>query len=530
MPREAIGIDLGSSSIKVVRCRSGIKGVEITGAFELPLPVEPGSSPPAGQADIDPLQQVLHGRGGLRTAPTSLHGDIVVAIPGHQALTRILTLPAADSEKFEKMVQYEVEGHIPFPLEDVIVAHHLLSSSNLPDRQAGGQVLVLAAAAPRALVRQQLERLGKAGLEPKAVELEPLALYNAFCYLKKDPDGVHLVMDLGASKTTLCLIQDGKLLGVRTIFSGGHALTRAIREKFGMSDEEAERAKRQGGLEGDKEQAHLLFSVLDALTEEIKRTIHLFTAGGKETVRSLHLCGGGARLRGLSAYLARQLDLEPATLGISLHGSGAVPQGEIYVQGLGLAVKGLLRGQGSQLNFRKGEFAYAKEAAEVRGRLRFLGIAAAVVLVLALADGYLRYASRESRYQELKTQVRSTFQTAFPQVKTVVDEVQQAKAAVAGLNKKAAFFGSRDLTVLGVLAEISQRVPKETRLDVQNFSVEGDKVQIEAETQSFDAVDRIKADLGRFPKFKEVSVSDAKVSADQTKVRFRIAITLMEKL
>jgi len=43
-------------------------------------------------------------------------------------------------------------------------------------------------------------------------------------------------------------------------------------------------------------------------------------------------------------------------------------------------------------------------------------------------------------------------------------------------------------------------------------------------------VDKIKADLVRFPKFKEVSVGDAKVSADQTKVRFRISITLTDKL
>lgn len=518
MPREATGIDLGSSSIKLVHCRSGIKGIEITRVFEFPLPIESSSS-------VEALQQPssLFSRSLSTGLQRDVRGDVTVAIPGHQVLTRILTLPATDSEKLEQMIRYEVEGHIPLPLEEVIVAHHLLSATN-------GRVQVLAAAAPKTLMRQQLEWLGKMGLEPKAVELEALALYNAFCYLEKEREGIHVVMDLGASKTTLCLIEDGKLLGVRTILSGSRDLTLALMGKFGLSLEEAERAKQRGGLERDKDQAHLMFSVLDALVSEVKRTIHLYTAGRKQAIRSLHLCGGGARLKGLPAYFTRQLGLEPTLLVVPSQGFGTVAQGEIYAQGLGLAVKGLLRGQGSHLNFRSGEFAYAKEAAEIRGRWRFLAVAAAVVLLLAVMNGYFHYASKESRYQGLKAQVRAAFQDAFPQVKNVVNEIQQAKAAVAEFNKKAAFFGSGDLTALGILAEISQRVPKETRLDVQDFSVEGDKVRIEAETNSFDAVDKIKADLERFPKFKEVSVGDAKVSADQTKVRFRIAITLTEKL
>jgi general secretion pathway protein L len=518
MPKEAIGIDLGSSSIKLVHCRSGIKGIEITQVFELPFPIEPSSS-------VEALQQPssLFSRSLSTGLQRDMRGDATVAIPGQHAFTRILTVPAADSEKLEQMIRYEVEGHIPFPLEEVVVAHHPLSTAN-------GGVQVLAAAVPRALMRQQLEWLGKIGLEPKAVELEALALYNAFCYLEKEREGIQVVMDLGASKTTLCLIEDGKLLGIRTILSGGRDLTQALKEKLDLSFEEAERAKQRGGLESDEDQTHLLFSVLDNLVSEVKRTIHLYTAGRKQAIRSLHLCGGGARLRGLQAYLTRQLGLEPTLLVVPSPESGTATQGEIYVQGLGLAVKGLLRGQGSHLNFRSGEFAYAKEEAEIRGRWRFLAVAAAVVLLLVIVNGYFRYASKESRYQGLKSQVRAAFQDAFPQVKNIVDEVQQAKAAVAELNKKGAFFGSGDLTALGILAEISQQVPKETRLDVQDFSVEGDKVRIEAETNSFDAVDKIKADLERFPKFKEVNVGDAKVSADQTKVRFRISITLTEKL
>jgi general secretion pathway protein L len=471
-----------------------------------------------------------------------------------------LTLPTADSEKLDRIIQYEMESLIPLPLEEMAVAHHLLSAANgkgggrppdLPGRQAGGQVEVLAAGVPKSLIRQQLEWLIRMGLEPKAVELEELALYNAFCYLEKEPEGVHVVMDLGASKTTLCLVEDKKILGVRTILTGGRDLTKAISEKLGVSFDEAERTKKQGGLDGNGGHAHILTPVLDRLANEVKRTIHLYTAGTKrlpppagpaspaggrtgagqaETIRALHLCGGGARLKGLPDYFSRHFGLEPALLAVPSAASGTADKGEIYIQGLGLAVKGLLRGQGSNLNFRSGEFAYAREDAEVRSRWRFLAIAAGIVLALAVVNGYFRYASKESRYQDLKSQLRTAFQAVFPQVKNVVDEVQQAKAAVAELKKKAAFFGGGDLTALGVLAEISQQVSKDIKFDVQDFSVDGDKVRMEAETNSFDAVDRIKGDLVRFPKFKEVSVGDAKVSADQTKVRFRISITLTEKL
>ena len=106
MPREVTGIDLGSSSIKLVHCRSGIKGIEVVQALEFPLPAE--------QTGAEPLQpSALFSRSLSPDLQRDVHGDVAVAVAGQRVLTRILTLPSADSEKLEQIIRYEMEGLIP---------------------------------------------------------------------------------------------------------------------------------------------------------------------------------------------------------------------------------------------------------------------------------------------------------------------------------------------------------------------------------------------------------------------------------
>jgi general secretion pathway protein L len=181
------------------------------------------------------------------------------------------------------------------------------------------------------------------------------------------------------------------------------------------------------------------------------------------------------------------------------------------------------------MNFRKGEFAHAREATASSARARYLWIGAILVAAVASADLYTKYTLQMSKYQTLKTQVREQFQTMFPDVKNVVDEVQQAKTTVAEMKKKAALFGSGDWTPLQLMAELTRRMPPSVKIEVQDLVIESGRLRLEAETDSFESVDKVKASLGRFEAFRDVTVSDAKVSADQSKVRFRLTMTLAPK-
>jgi type II secretory pathway component PulL len=197
--------------------------------------------------------------------------------------------------------------------------------------------------------------------------------------------------------------------------------------------------------------------------------------------------------------------------------------GYLYAQGLGLA---LPPPEGSLINFRQGEFVFGKETIEKRNRLVSISLVALLLLGLMGGDFYLHYSQKERHYQELKGELRKSFTATFPQSKNVSNEVEQARAAITELNRTGGFLGVGEESPLQVLKEISATIPKEVRIDVQELVIDGNKVRIEAQTDSFESVDRIRGGLLKVEAFKEVTVSDAKAAADQSRIGFRIQMTV----
>ena len=518
-----IGLDLGSSSIKVVLMQRGLKGPAIERCIEYPLAQTQaghssnGGAPPFHEALAAALQKA-----GVRSY---LGRDLVVtSVPQKVIYTRLFRLPFTDLHQVAQTVPFEMEGQIPLDLEDVVVDYHPLQSarSNGPH---GRDTTVLVAALPKTYLKNQIEEFQKAGVDPKAFEIDCLALYNFYQYYLKEVEGDMALLDIGASKTSLCLVGEGSPRTIRTVWFGGGHMTRAVAEGLNLSDEQAEQEKRRAALISSptdgNEASEVIRECLRPFIHELTTTLHVYRTQFGRPIRRLYVCGGSAKLVGLAPYLARELGVEPVS------GPG-IPEEETFAVGIGLALKEWLGQRASRIRFRTGEFAYGKEQAEHRRRLTALSIGGAVLLLLAAGDISLRYHFKETRYQGLRSQVQATFQKTFPGVRTIVDEVEQTRAAQRELEKKAAFFGSGAVTALGLLQELTRRMPEDARIEVQEMVIEKDAIRIEARAASFEAVEKFKASLNGHEGFREVSITDAKTSADQSSVRFRIQIVLTE--
>ena len=137
----------------------------------------------------------------------------------------------------------------------------------------------------------------------------------------------------------------------------------------------------------------------------------------------------------------------------------------------------------------------------------------------------------ESRYQAVTEEIRKNFNEALPDVKKIINEEQQLKSAAAEAKKKIRLLGGRikgDVTALDLFKEVTERMPAEQKVTLFEFSLEGDKIRLSGETTSFEAADKIKEGLAKSNFFKEVTLSDAKIGAEQNKIKFRINITLHE--
>lgn len=567
MGQTILGLDIGSSAIKGVRIAQGFRGLRLLDAFERKVSrKEEGDlleDAPLTAGQIETLKGMV-AEGFIRP------GEMIsVSLPGHLVSTRKMSLPFTDPKKLKQVVPYEMESHLPYDLEEIEIDYQVLATEegrgqeqSKAANEAEARIShLLVSTVPKTVLRKYLQGLQSVGIDPAWVSIDAIALKTFSQYfldippeekgnLGQGPDsGAHLMIDVGAAKTVLSFIQGGRLNGARTIPMGGDLATEALRAAFGLPMEEAEKLKKEIDLSKVEQPPKALEAapcvekaVFPWLTEIEKSLRYVWESehphGGTAGVKrgSFTLCGGGGSLKGLKAVLSKGLDMDPLSYGSGPDSAGFSMTGleildttsifHTYHMGFGLA---LLPMEGTQINFRRGEFVYGKETIERRNRVASIGLVALLLSALIAGDLYLRYDQKEQRYRDLKGALRETFLETFPRVRNVMNEVEQARVEIEVLKRTGDFLGVGEESPLGVLQEITARVPKEVRIDVQELVIDGRNVRILARTDSFDSVDRIRNGFLKAPRFQEVNVSDAKVMADQSQVRFRIKMKIADQ-
>lgn len=508
MAQQIIGLDIGTHAVKIARCRRTVGGLRWleSAQHELSRTVTRGEAVPS-------VLKALLTSEDLRTS------RIVLGIPSHLVSSRLLTLPFLRVEQIRQVVSFEMESHVPLPLDDVVVEAQLLSAHD-------GATKVLAVALPKAGLREYLDLCRTAGLDPAVVDAETFVLARYARYAVGDAEGSMAVIDIGATKTTLCVIHGHQPRCVRAILIGGDMVTTAVQDALAISAQEAEQWKRSRQVREEP-----ITHALESLISEIRRSLHAVESAGGTTIPALFFTGGGSTLEGLPAYLAERLGkrlVTSQTTGRPVGRSGLDQLGPGFATAVGLALTAVAEhapGSGAAaVNFRRGEFAVPREA---QRRTRW--VASMAVGLLALLAGtslFLHEQALERRHHALQAQLRRQFQSAVPEATVVVDEVQQFKAAMLEMKRKAALFGSGRTPGLNLLVALSEQTPRDLAVEIQDLTMEQDKVTLDAETDSFSSIDRFKGVVERLDGVTEVKVSEARVAADQTKVKFRLTLTV----
>jgi len=567
MGQMILGLDIGQSSIKGVRLSKGFRGLRLVDVFVHPI-LRDDSSPEPGHLSSGQIEalEILIGEGKILQ-----HDLIALSLPGDLISFREMTFPFSDPKKLEKIVPFEIESELPFDLDELTIDYMALKnraqmrhSESEAVETRGSNNLLLIAAIQNSILSNYLEQLQPLGIDPAWVGPNALALYSYAQYfiglgsgIEHEQDEV-LVVNIGSSRTVLCSIYGGALKWIRTITIGGDLLTDGLKRGCKLTREEAETQKKALDLsatepnsEEEKEIA-ALESVIKRWMMEIEKTVRINYSGpqleknglekvGSETAedkqlgkRLLHLCGGGSELKGLQKRLSNRLEMQPLYIDDKIEGRAASVSGinlvennlisSVYAEAFGVAFQ---ESDGPPINFRKGLFVFGKETIERRHHFVTIGVIGLILLCLLGGNFYLRYTMKEQRYQGLKTALRTTFSETFPKIRNVINEVDQTRTAITQLKKRADFLGANEKSPLLVLKEITEAIPEDVKIDVFNVVIDSGKVSIQAHTTSFESVDRIRGGLLNTKQFKGVEVSDAKVMADQKKVRFRIKMNIV---
>ena len=139
-------------------------------------------------------------------------GRVLLTVSGQTVFSRFVMLPPVDKDKISKIVAYEAQQNVPFPIEEVVWDYQLIGSGN-------DELGVMLAAIKGEIIESIIAAVEGAGLITDLVDVAPMAIYNAARYNYADPVGCQLLIDIGARSTDLIFLEPGHLF-IRSIPSG----------------------------------------------------------------------------------------------------------------------------------------------------------------------------------------------------------------------------------------------------------------------------------------------------------------------
>lgn len=299
-----IGVDISSSVVKLLELgRKGSRYTVESYAVE-PLPVNV-----VIEGRIENRDEVA---GAIKRAlkrASAKPREAAVAVSANSAITKIVSFPASLSDReLEENVLMEAENYIPYPLEEVRLDFEVLGASATdPDAMD-----VLLAASRRENVDARTEVLEKAGLKARLVDVEAYTVENAFELIAPQLDDsargqTVAVVDVGANVTTLHVLVEGKIVFTREQTFGGRVLTEDIERYYGMSYQEAGRAKKENSLPEDYG-PKVLEPFKRTMTMTVTRALQFFFSASTQyqSIDHIILAGGCASIEGVDTLIEEE--------------------------------------------------------------------------------------------------------------------------------------------------------------------------------------------------------------------------------
>lgn len=239
-------------------------------------------------------------------------GNLNYTVAEESTFTRFVKLPPIDNEKIERIIGFEAQQNVPFPIDQVVWDYQIVSC-------AGEPIQVILVAIKSDLLEEINRVVELTGLRTSVVDLATMAIYNAFRHNYSDLGGCSLLVDIGARTTNLLFIEPGKVF-TRSIPIGGSSITAAIAKEFGEPFGAAEIRKKRDGLaileerrlpgHEDDRVSKIVRTIMTRLHGELVRSIsHYCTQQQGDAPSRLFLSGGGASTSRLHQFFHEKLQL-----------------------------------------------------------------------------------------------------------------------------------------------------------------------------------------------------------------------------
>ena len=232
--KNLVGVDIGSSSIKVCQLKEGRKGYGLVRLGYAPLPPQT-----IVDGHVMNSQAVIEGLNRLFAEAKIKQKEVALSISGQAVIIRKITVPMMTAAELDEQIQWEAEQHIPFDIKDVHVDYEVLRR-----RPEAGQMDLLLVAAKRDEINDYTQIAKSAKLKPLVVDIDAFTVQNLFEMNRGiPPDQTFAIINVGASLASINIVSRGASAFTRDIANGGNYITEQIQKQLGVPFEQAEEFK-----------------------------------------------------------------------------------------------------------------------------------------------------------------------------------------------------------------------------------------------------------------------------------------------
>lgn len=298
--KSVIGVDIGSSSLKVVQLRRDGDTAVLETYGELALGPYAGNE--VGQATNLPADKIAETLRDLLREANVTTNDAGVSIPFSRSLLRLITLPRRpDPAEQRTVIELEARKYIPVPVSEVQLDWFEVPEPLSEDQTPADKIRALIVAVHNDELALLQGVVQGANLATTFYEIE---IFSTIRSVVNEPVRPVLVLDIGASATKVYVVEHGVVAYSHNIPQGGQDVTRTIATAHNLSIGQAEALKKEHGFAPqanhyDRKTIELIFS---RIFHEARRALAQFEQASQKSVASLVLTGGGGVTKELATY------------------------------------------------------------------------------------------------------------------------------------------------------------------------------------------------------------------------------------
>lgn len=510
---KSIGIDIGSSSIKIAELNSNRKSTFVSQFVEYPL------SPQVHQDKNLEIIEIL------RQAATQFdfaNSKVVMSLPQNQVSLRRKAFPFRELPKIIKSLVFELEDEVPFDLEEVVLDAKICEFQ-------GSAAHVMICAANNDQVEAQINRAAECYLDPDILSADGFALANLIeNWSFAPPENTNeneqildfaettnsgapkgpatqgrLILQIGHTQSILLCYNERSLMAVRSILWGGLDIAKKIALAFNLPIHEAIKILKTksflllstAGSSSDQiKLSDAIGQSIQEMSQELKFSILELKTIHNLSFDQLEIMGGVSQIQNIGPYLTQQIELPTNHFHFfDRLATQFQPTPEIIASSgvaIGLAIEGLKTIRNPSINLRRGLFikenkSFNQFIEKWKPALISSSIAVVLIFAHAITRDSLSGSLQEASEAELTKQSKVVNKTST----TVAKYIDEQNKMIRSREELAKY--DRYQNAMDILGQLSKKLPQNQKdqglavsFDITRLNIDNDELFMEGKVNN----------------------------------------------